>query len=159
MAVANTPWAEHGKLRVCENGHYLEHEDGTGFFCLADTAWRLTSLAPDDLTRYLENRKSLAFNTVMFKAIEWQRSNPDAVPPFEGSGSPFAAMKPVPGYWDTVDEIVDSRLKEKMQRLRSLVEGDLPTSVPGYWGFESEEEAERDFRLVEEHIRKIGLQQ
>jgi SNF2 family DNA or RNA helicase len=56
----------------------------------------------------------------------------------------------------TVDEVVDRRLDEKMDRLRKLVEPDLPGEVPGYWGEETEEEAERDFSLVEEHIRSLG---
>lgn len=30
-----------GKLRVADNQHYLEFDDGTPFFYLGDTAWEL----------------------------------------------------------------------------------------------------------------------
>jgi len=35
---AAAPWDAHGRLRVTPDGHYLQHEDGTPFFWLADTA-------------------------------------------------------------------------------------------------------------------------
>ena len=31
----------HGKLKVSENHRFLQHEDGTPFFYLGDTAWEL----------------------------------------------------------------------------------------------------------------------
>ena len=40
-------WEKHGRLRISENGHYIEHEDGTGFFWLGDTGWLIARLTPD----------------------------------------------------------------------------------------------------------------
>ena len=47
----------HGKLEVSENGRYLQHEDGTPFFYLGDTAWELFHrLNEEEVVYYLENR-------------------------------------------------------------------------------------------------------
>ena len=66
MSDIHQPWTVHGQLKVSENGHYLEHEDGTAFFWLGDTAWRLASLKPEDIKRYLINRKEKGFNIILF---------------------------------------------------------------------------------------------
>lgn len=58
---------------------------------------------------------------------------------------------------DTIDEIVHTRLLDKMQKLQDLIEGDLPGAVAGYWSDDlGEEEEERDFSLVEQHISRVG---
>ncbi len=57
---------------------------------------------------------------------------------------------------NTIDEVVHDRLIEKMQRLRDVVEGDLPGEVSGYWGDDLGSEEERDFDLVEEHLKQLG---
>ena len=57
---------------------------------------------------------------------------------------------------NTIDEVVHDRLIEKMRRLRDVVEGDLPGEVSGYWGDDLGSEEERDFDLVEEHLKLIG---
>ena len=36
------------KLRVSANGHYLIVEDGTPFFWLGDTAWKIARLTPEE---------------------------------------------------------------------------------------------------------------
>lgn len=55
----------HGKLEVSENGRYLQHEDGTPFFYLGDTAWELFHrLNQDEVEKYLENRRSKGFNVI-----------------------------------------------------------------------------------------------
>jgi len=57
---------------------------------------------------------------------------------------------------DSIDEIVETRLKEKMQDMREMIESPLPGEVPGYWSNDLGEEEDRDFELVEEHIRDFG---
>ncbi len=56
---------------------------------------------------------------------------------------------------NTIDEVVHTRLKEKMKRMRKVVEHDLPGKVPGYWTEDLGEEESMDFDLVEEHIRNL----
>jgi hypothetical protein len=43
-------------LQVSPNGHYLQLADGTPFFWLGDTAWKLGRLSPGDVERYVDNR-------------------------------------------------------------------------------------------------------
>lgn len=62
---ANGPWISHGPLRVAADGHYLEHEDGTPFLLLADTAWHLRTLSEPDIDAYLQDREEKQFNVVM----------------------------------------------------------------------------------------------
>jgi hypothetical protein len=44
------------RLCVSTDGHYLVQEDGTPFFWLGDTAWKLARLKPEDVDRYLKDR-------------------------------------------------------------------------------------------------------
>ena len=101
-----TPWTEHGPLRVCDNGHYLEHADGTGFFWLGDTAWRLVSLSPQDVTRYLEDRAAKGFNVILFVATGLGRATYDGARPFVGEGKPYTSVDANEAYWTHVDYIV-----------------------------------------------------
>lgn len=55
----------HGKLEVSENGRYLQHEDGTPFFYLGDTAWELFHrLNEEEVEKYLENRRAKGFSVI-----------------------------------------------------------------------------------------------
>jgi SNF2 family DNA or RNA helicase len=56
---------------------------------------------------------------------------------------------------NTIDEIVHLRLKAKMEKMRSIVESDLPGIIPGYWTEDLGEEESIDFELVENHIRDL----
>lgn len=56
---------------------------------------------------------------------------------------------------DTIDGIVHERLETKTKNLMNLVEVELPEAVSGYWTDDLGEEGERDFSLVEEHIRSF----
>ena len=49
-------------LQVSQNGHCLQLDDGTPFFWLGDTAWKLGRLSPNDVERYLRNRAGKGFN-------------------------------------------------------------------------------------------------
>jgi len=46
------------RLRISKNKHYLETEDGTPFFWMADTAWTIAGhLKREEVEYYLDNRK------------------------------------------------------------------------------------------------------
>ncbi len=65
--VITTAFAQngHGMLKVTPNGHYIEYEDGTPFFWLGDTGWELFHrLTKEEITQYLDNRKSKGFNVI-----------------------------------------------------------------------------------------------
>ena len=54
-----------GQLRVAANKRYLEFDDGTAFFYLADTAWELFHrLSLTEAQYYLDNRAAKGFTVV-----------------------------------------------------------------------------------------------
>ncbi len=56
---------KHGSLKVSENKRFIEHEDGTPFFYLGDTAWELFHrLNREETEKYLENRRSKGFTVI-----------------------------------------------------------------------------------------------
>jgi hypothetical protein len=76
--LAAAPWDEHGSLRVAASGHSLEHEDGTAFFLLADTAWHLLSLPEAEIEVYLADRAAKGFNVVLADYHVEAKSDRDA---------------------------------------------------------------------------------
>ena len=81
----NKPW-DNGKLRVSDNGTYLQHENGKPFFWMGETGW----LLPERLDRaeasyYLNGCREAGFNVVQVQTINGvpainfygQLSNPD----------------------------------------------------------------------------------
>lgn len=105
MSETILPWAAHGSLRVSDNGHYLEHADGTGFFWLGDTAWKLARLTPEDIDRYLENRASRGFNVIQMD-VSGADPNYAGQAPFEGAGRPWSSVRLNEAYWQHIDTIV-----------------------------------------------------
>jgi hypothetical protein len=58
------------KLRVSSNGKFLQHEDGTPFFWLADTGWLLfKKLNREEVEKYLEDRGQKGFNVIQIMII------------------------------------------------------------------------------------------
>ena len=56
---------QHGRLRVSEDGHYLQFEDGKSFFWLGDTGWELFHrLKKEEIAFYLENRRQKGFTVI-----------------------------------------------------------------------------------------------
>jgi hypothetical protein len=56
---------KHGNLKVSENKHFLEFEDGTPFFYLGDTGWELFHrLNKEETEKYLENRREKGFTVI-----------------------------------------------------------------------------------------------
>lgn len=56
---------------------------------------------------------------------------------------------------ESIDEIVDSRLRQKMRLMKDVIEGDLPGKIPGYWSDDLGDEEELDLEVVEEHIKSL----
>jgi hypothetical protein len=98
------------KLQVSANGHYLILEDGTPFFWLGDTAWKLARLTPEDVERYMENRSSKGFTVVLFD-VNGGRPNYAGQEAFEGEGAPYPSVRLNEAYWRHIDTIVECARK------------------------------------------------
>ena len=60
----NNYW-QHGRLKVSINKHFLQYEDGTPFFYLADTGWEmLHRLNKEEIDFYLKTRRDQGFNVI-----------------------------------------------------------------------------------------------
>ena len=58
------------QLRVSSNGRFIQHQDGTPFFLIADTAWELFHrLTLEEIKYYLDVRKSQGFNVIQVVLI------------------------------------------------------------------------------------------
>lgn len=55
----------------------------------------------------------------------------------------------------SIDEVIHARLREKMKRMREIIESDLPGRMPGYWSEDLGEDETVDLDLVEQHVREI----
>lgn len=63
-AEPDKPWLR-GKLTISANGRFLQTADGTPFFWMGDTAWRLFQrLTREEAVTYLDDRQSKGFNVV-----------------------------------------------------------------------------------------------
>ncbi len=105
---AASPWSN-GKLKVSENGRYLQHENGTPFFWLGDTGWLLPErLDRDEAEFYLDQCAAKGYNVVQVQTINdvpayniyGQSSHP------EGFDFKNINKKGVYGYWDHMDYII-----------------------------------------------------
>ena len=64
LTFGKAPW-ENGKLKVSENGRYLEDETGKPFLYLGCTAWELFHrLNREEAVEYLQNRKEKGFTVI-----------------------------------------------------------------------------------------------
>jgi hypothetical protein len=86
MPSTEMPWQVHGGLTKSPDGHFIKYEDGSDFFWLGDTAWRLPTLRPEDIEKYFELRSRLGFNIIHFNATTWGIPNAFGEYPFEGAG-------------------------------------------------------------------------
>ncbi len=126
---ANTTelWADNLiDLRVSENGRFLVHKDGSGFFPIADTAWAIAwKLNRSEVERYLQRRKDQKFNTialVAFPSCEGGKiiANVYGDNVFEVNSGRWNPLQPIttPGnnpensteydYWDHLEYIIDA---------------------------------------------------
>lgn len=121
--IAQMPWS-HGYIKPSQDGHHLQHKDGTPFFWLADTGWELFHrLTLKEAATYLDNRKKLGFNVIQAVAL----SELDGLNAPNAYGElPFREqdpLRPNEAYWRTVDSMVG------MAAQRGLYVALLPT-----WG-------------------------
>jgi hypothetical protein len=127
------PLYRHGRLRVAENHHTLEHADGTPFLWLADTWWAgLTGRLdwPHGFQRLTADRVAKGFNVIQIVA----GGQPDADAgdePFDprqanAGGLPWEAgwTRLNPAYFDEAD-----------LRLAWLVEAGFVPCLVAMWGF------------------------
>ena len=124
------PW-EHGKLKVSDDGHMLQHEDGTGFFWMADTAWFMVAkMSREEIDTYLTDRVNKGFTVVMINIMSspWDENRygdkpypmewPKVMPAEEGK-KPYRIDQPITtlgnnpldaeeyDYWDHVDYTIN----------------------------------------------------
>lgn len=140
----------HGHLKVSEDKHFLQHEDGIPFFYLGDTAWELFHrLNREEADKYLNDRASKGFNVIQAVALAELNGHSDPNP---YGHLPFIDLDPEKpdikegennDYWDHVDYIVD-----KANNLGMYV-GFLPT-----WG--SFWHDEDKILFTPENARKYG---
>jgi hypothetical protein len=115
------------QLKVHPNGHYFQHEDGTPFFYLADTAWMLhNKLTLDEAGRLFADRAAKGFTAVqalVFRDLfEPNTPNVAGVKPF-ATDEDMRAVRLNPKWIEHV--IAVTRLADE----HGLIMGLLPT-----WG-------------------------
>ncbi len=109
--------ASQHRLAVSPNGRYLQTADGTPFFWMADTAWRLLQrLTREEVVQYLEDRKQKGFNVVQLVIAGGSRErNLYGAPAF--ADGRLDQPRVTPGnnpadpqeydYWDHLDFVLD----------------------------------------------------
>ena len=66
------PWSN-GKLQVSQNGRFLQHENGTPFFWLGETAWLLSSrLNRDEVGYYIGETAKNGYNVIQVSVLHSQ---------------------------------------------------------------------------------------
>lgn len=133
---AQTPWQQHGKLEVSQNGHFIEHKDGTPFLWVGDTAWGMfQQLTREEIDQYLDNRQKLGFNVIQSVAFWYPHgggiesgphnaANVYGFRPFTGTedypntSEPLVVAGGTPekpnDYWDHADYIINAVKKRNM---------------------------------------------
>ena len=96
----------HGRIQISENRRHLQHDDGTPFFWLADTAWNGPLFAAEeDWSRYLKDRAAKGFTAIQFVAhAPWRAADKDA----EGRTAWLGRKDPTinPAFFDRIEEFV-----------------------------------------------------
>ncbi|MFH0758408.1 MAG: DUF4038 domain-containing protein [Bacteroidota bacterium] len=134
--LGQSPWQQYGKLEVSENGHFIQHLDGTPFLWIGDTGWGMfQQLTREEVDTYLDNRQKLGFNVIQ-SVVFWyphggglnsgphNAANAYGHRPFTGGEDAPDTSEPllVKGgspdspndYWDHVDYIIEAVRKRDM---------------------------------------------
>jgi hypothetical protein len=91
LSAAQPVASDRNFLQVSPSGRYFTYLDGTPFFWLADTAWGIAGLTPQEAEMYFADRRSKGFNVIQINALiylwttrgwnggmpAFQRNNPD----------------------------------------------------------------------------------
>lgn len=110
---SDLPWS-HGRLSAGKEGRFLQHEDGTPFFWLADTGWLLPEkLTREEVSYYLDRCADAGFNVVQIQAVNnvpavnayGFRSHPDS---YDFTNVDKDGQD---GYWGHMDYIVNEAAK------------------------------------------------
>ena len=64
LGTASTSLAQLPAIGISDNGRMLESDTGQPFLWMADTAWRLWRLDPDEIDQYMANRAAKGFTVV-----------------------------------------------------------------------------------------------
>jgi len=92
-------------LRVSSNGHALVTANGTPFFWMADTNWRLYKLTNSQIDTYLSNRKAKKFNVIQGPVLLHSSDSPEyADSNGEINNNP---NDPNMNWFNHIDDIVD----------------------------------------------------
>lgn len=113
-------------LKVSEDRHFLQYENGKPFFWLGDTGWNLwNSLTEKEVETYFDNRKQKSFNVIQCVVVA-ERKNRHGDLPFTS----FNPLVPNEKYF----KVIDWSIKQAAQR--DLYIAFLPTwghSVAPLW--------------------------
>ncbi len=75
------PW-DNGALRMSDNGHYIQHENGTPFLWIGDTGWAMFQrLAREQVDLYLDARQAQGFQLVQSVAFWFPHGGIDSLGP------------------------------------------------------------------------------
>ena len=102
------PWSN-GKLQVSENKHFLQHENGTPFFWLGETAWLLPSrLNRDEVEYYIGETAKNGYNVIQMSVLHSLGAMNAYGHPALPAGFDFGRIDSDGGYnyWKHVDYIV-----------------------------------------------------
>lgn len=101
-------FSTHGPVRISHNGRFLEHEDFTPFFWLADTAWNgALKSTESEWTEYLFTRKNQNFTAIQWVTTQWR-----AAPNGDINGQPaFTGKETIrvnPEFFQRLDKKADA---------------------------------------------------
>ena len=112
------PSLKTGKLKVSDNGRYLQNEDGKPFFWLGDTGWLLFSkVNREEADKYLTDRVDKGFNVIQVMVLhslnvkniygDSALIGQNVATPLVTDGNAFEDTTQY-DYWDNVDYVVDN---------------------------------------------------
>jgi hypothetical protein len=109
------PWIKHGKLKVSDNGRFLQFSDGTPFFWLGDTAWALhQNISREEVIKYLDNTADLGFNVIQLMTVNiWALSdskNYFGDKPYLGENPSELNLE----YWQHLEWVIDQAAERGM---------------------------------------------
>lgn len=99
------------RLRVCDSGRFLVHDDGQPFFWLGDTCWLLfRTMTLDEAEHYLSVRQQQGFNVIQASLVHGlPTQNRFGNQPFVDNdpSQPILLGEENPeGYWEHIDNIL-----------------------------------------------------
>ncbi len=110
------------RLKVSDNGRFLVHEDGSPFFWLGDTNWRLYKLAPTDVNRYLDDRVARGFNLIQGPVLLHDNVGAEATN-FRGDHN-TDPLQPTAAWFSHIDAIIDAAAQRGLYIAPVVVWGD-----------------------------------